>query len=372
MYRRAAVAAALFAIACGRADESSGDATACARHDDCSEGLCVACVCTPVDEAVTGQVRVVGPGEAWNTVSEAVRASAPGDAVLIRGGVYAEVVAPEQGDLTIASWPGEEVVLQGFVPAGGCGSGGGWRLVRLRFTGGGHDAATVCLGGAGSRLEEVEISGAPGVGVDASGARHVLRDVRVVGSGGAGLVARGEGTLVERTLVIGNAGHGAALERAVVVDSAFVRNGGAGVVAVESGLVNVTSSGNRGPAVATTGGTVRDSVLVAEGVVLEATGAVDLDGNVYWSPGRDPFRRDGIGLADLAAWTARFGGDRASVFGDPGLSEDGWHLAPGSPAEGRALGNALSGALDLDGEARPATRRDAGADQRVSIAPICQ
>jgi hypothetical protein len=293
---------------------------------------------------------------------------------MIRGGVYDEVVAPEQGDLTIASWPGEEVVLQGFVPAGGCGSGGGWRLVRLKFAGGVPlgDAATVCLGGAGSRLEEVEINGAPGVGVDASGARHVLRDVRIVGSGGPGLVARGEGTLVERALVVGNGGPGAALERAVVVDSAFVRNGGPGVVAVESGLVNVTSSGNRGPAVAPTGGTVRDSVLVADGVVLDATGAVDLDGNVYWSMGAEPFRRDGIGLADLAAWTARYGGDRASVFGDPGLSEDGWHLAPGSPAEGRALGNALSGALDLDGEARPSMRRDAGADQRVSIAPICQ
>ena len=61
----------------------------------------------------------------WRTISRAARAGAlrPGDAVLIRGGVYRESVRPRSGGtgpdarVTFAAYPGERVVVTGADPA---------------------------------------------------------------------------------------------------------------------------------------------------------------------------------------------------------------------------------------------------------------
>ena len=76
------------------------------------------------------------PGTAerpWRTISRAARAGAlrPGDAVLIRAGVYRESVRPASGGtgpdarVTFAAYPGETVVISGADPADG-----GWERQR--------------------------------------------------------------------------------------------------------------------------------------------------------------------------------------------------------------------------------------------------
>ena len=68
-----------------------------------------------------------GPGSAerpWRTISRAAEPGAlrPGDAVVVREGVYREAVRPTRGGrpgalVTFAAWPGETVILSGADPA---------------------------------------------------------------------------------------------------------------------------------------------------------------------------------------------------------------------------------------------------------------
>ena len=80
-----------------------------------------------------------GPGTSdrpWRTISRAARAGVlhPGDAVVVRAGVYREAVRPRSGGapgrpVTFAAWPGESVVISGADPAGDGWQrvGGAWR-----------------------------------------------------------------------------------------------------------------------------------------------------------------------------------------------------------------------------------------------------
>ena len=114
----------------------------------CSDGLALAADGTCRDPLVAfadgGTTYVVdqrhprasdaGPGTArrpWRTISRAARRGAlrPGDAVVVREGVYREAVRPESGGttarlVTYAAWPGERVVISGADPAPG-----GWQRV---------------------------------------------------------------------------------------------------------------------------------------------------------------------------------------------------------------------------------------------------
>lgn len=127
----------------------------CAVSRPCSPGhLCQDGQCVPVEDAVAapgGRVfwvaaedpaaRDDNPGTAdrpWKTIGRATGPDvlAPGDAVVVRAGVYREAVRPEAGGtgpdrrVTYAAYPGEAVVVSGAVPLDGGWtrrSDGAWR-----------------------------------------------------------------------------------------------------------------------------------------------------------------------------------------------------------------------------------------------------
>ncbi len=145
---------------------STGAAQAqqCSLHAECSgERLCLTGRCKPLTEAAAadGQVFWVDQHDAraddrnagdranpWKTIGRAAREDAlrPGDAVIVRGGVYRETVKPEAGgsgpDRRIAyvAYPGEDVVITGADPAndGWAPHSGSWKRAhtqRLRAYG---------------------------------------------------------------------------------------------------------------------------------------------------------------------------------------------------------------------------------------------
>ncbi|MGB3541287.1 right-handed parallel beta-helix repeat-containing protein [Rubrivirga sp.] len=111
-------------------------------------------MCVPAEEAFAALGRTTyvvdqnnpsasdqGPGSAaqpWRTISRAAQSGAlrPGDAVLIRAGMYREQVSPQSGGtgpgsrITYAAYPGDQVVVTGADPSGRWTrhADGTWRL----------------------------------------------------------------------------------------------------------------------------------------------------------------------------------------------------------------------------------------------------
>ncbi len=126
----------------------------CTFHRDCGPGrLCGDGTCRPAEEAAVQGGRVFwvaqqhpqaddgNPGTAalpWKTISRATGAGvlAPGDAVLVRAGLYRESVRPREGGagairrITYAAYPGDEVVVTGadVMNEGWTRDGAAWRL----------------------------------------------------------------------------------------------------------------------------------------------------------------------------------------------------------------------------------------------------
>lgn len=95
--------------------------------------------------------------------------------------------------------------------------------------------------------------------------------------------------------------------------------------------------------------------------------------NLYYVAGGTPVfsdRRPTSELleGDLTAWKAHFGGETGSFSADPLLANDG-KLTAGSPAIGR--GAAVAGVIDdFDGQTRPPSGTDIGADQFAADGPV--
>jgi len=98
-----------------------------------------------------------------------------------------------------------------------------------------------------------------------------------------------------------------------------------------------------------------------------------LNGNIYYHPNstgnsktffwsQDYFLSD-----DINGWRTRTGGDGNSIIADPLVqnwqSASGWHLTSGSPARGLGVTPPVPVAVDFDGNPRPGSGADAGADQ---------
>jgi hypothetical protein len=124
-------------------------------HSDCGHGTLRnrAGVCTPIEQVLSadggrvfwvaqqqGNASDGSPGtkdQPWKTISRATRAGAlaPGDAVIVREGLYREDIRPEVGGtgadsrITFAAYTGEEVVVSGAdeMQSGWSQSGDAWK-----------------------------------------------------------------------------------------------------------------------------------------------------------------------------------------------------------------------------------------------------
>src|SRR5262245_967726 len=98
-----------------------------------------------------------------------------------------------------------------------------------------------------------------------------------------------------------------------------------------------------------------------------------LNGNIYHHPNGtsntktffwslDYFLSD-----DIVGWRSRTGGDGNSIIADPQVqnwqSASGWHLTASSPARGLGVTPPVPVTADFDGNPRPSSGADAGADQ---------
>lgn len=98
-----------------------------------------------------------------------------------------------------------------------------------------------------------------------------------------------------------------------------------------------------------------------------------LNGNIYYHPNVTANSRTFFWSADyflsddIVGWRARTGGDQNSIIADPLVqnwqSPSGWHLTAASPARGRGVTPPVPVTVDYEGNPRPSTGADAGADQ---------
>src|SRR6185369_14784387 len=98
-----------------------------------------------------------------------------------------------------------------------------------------------------------------------------------------------------------------------------------------------------------------------------------LNGNIYYHPNGTSNTRtffwslDYFLSDDLTGWRSRTGGDGNSIIADPLVqnwqSSTGWHLTSTSPARGLGVTPPVPVTVDFEGNPRPSTGADAGADQ---------
>ena len=98
-----------------------------------------------------------------------------------------------------------------------------------------------------------------------------------------------------------------------------------------------------------------------------------LNGNIYFHPNSTANSKTFFWSADyflsddINGWRARTGGDGNSIIADPLVqnwqSATGWHLTASSPARGLGVTPPVPVTVDFDGNPRPGSGADAGADQ---------
>ena len=98
-----------------------------------------------------------------------------------------------------------------------------------------------------------------------------------------------------------------------------------------------------------------------------------LNGNIYYHPNgtsntKTFFWSPNYFLSDdIVGWRSRTGGDQNSIIADPLVqnwqSASGWHLTSSSPARGLGVAPPVPVPTDFEGNPRPSSGADAGADQ---------
>ncbi len=130
---------------------------------------------------------------------------------------------------------------------------------------------------------------------------------------------------------------------------------------------------------ATAGGTAsgRGYQIELRGLNLADAKSNFHDGNLYWrgaSPGSTFYFQGQSGTDNLSTWQGWSGGDSNAVVANPLLADatagNGFHLTASSPARGLGVAPPVAITNGYDGDPRPATDPDTGADQFVPAAPV--